>query len=199
MKLNDLSTTPPGMWRFKHIDTGFVSRGTTFNDLVGKVAQYRQNRKEPIVSEGYVRLADEVEDEICQALSPEDQIAHCNTKWRQTSGIHWREVARFLHTLAAWLKTGFQMVPQEEAERRAAICAKCPLNVGMSGCAICRVSLQAGRDALMQRSTTSDDKLHACGVCGCDNKTQVHVPLDILRSGKSKLSYPSWCWKASAE
>jgi hypothetical protein len=199
MKLQTLSTMPPGGWRFKHIGTGFVSTGITFQSLVQKVMQYRQNHGEPIVSEGYARLSDEVEEEICQSLSIEDQGNYCNTKWRPMTGVHWREVARFLHTVASWITTGFTLVPQSEAERRAAICVKCPLNVGMTGCAMCRSALKEGREKLMQRSTSSDGSLLACGVCGCDNKTQVHVPLDVLRAGKKGLSFPEWCWQASAE
>lgn len=195
MKLRNLSDGPPGGWRFKHIDTGYVSVGTTFQDLVKKVAQYRQNHSVPIVSEGYARLADEIEADICASLEPADRVSYCDTKFRPLTGIHWKEVARFLHTLAAWVVAGFEKVPQEEAERRASICATCPLNVGLAGCAICRSSLKAGRDALMQAATTQDDRLQACGVCGCDLKTSVHVPISVLRQGR-ELAYPEWCWKA---
>lgn len=196
MKLRNLSDGPPGNWRFKHLDTGFVSTGVTFQQLVQKVFQYRQNHQVPIVSEGYARLSDEIEADICASMNPVDQAAYCDTKFRPLTGIHWREVARFLHTLAAWwVSVGFKKVPQEEAERRAAICAVCPLNVGLAGCAICRTSLKAGRDALLQASTTQDAKLQACGVCGCDLKSSVHAPISVLRSGR-ELQYPTWCWKA---
>jgi hypothetical protein len=188
---------PPGGWRFKHIDTGFVSTGVTFQSLVQKVAQYRQNHNQPVVSEGYARLSDEIEADICASLNPADQAAYCDTKFRALSGIHWKEVARFLHTLAAWVKAGFDVAPQEEAERRAAICAVCPLNVGMAGCGVCRTALKAGRDALMQTRTSQDAKLEACGVCGCDLKTSVHVPINILRTDREFLAYPDWCWKKS--
>lgn len=195
MKLRNLSDGPPGGWRFKHLDTGYISTGTTFQQLVQKVAQYRKNHKVPAVSEGYARLSDEIEADICASLDPTDQATYCDTKFRPLTGIHWREVARFLHTLAAWVSAGFKKVPQDEAERRAAICVVCPLNVGMAGCAICRTSLKAGRDALMQATTSQDAKLEACGVCGCDLKTSVHVPINVLRSA-GELNYPEWCWKA---
>jgi hypothetical protein len=195
MKLRNLSDGPPGGWRFKHLDTGFVSTGVTFQSLVQKVLQYRQNHQVPIVSEGFARLSDEIEADICASMEPADQASYCDTKFRLLTGIHWKEVWRFLLTLAVWVKTGFTQVPQEEAERRAAICAVCPLNVGLAGCAICRTSLKAMRDALMSASTTQDTKLQACGVCGCDNKTQVHVSIAVLRTAK-ELEYPDWCWKA---
>lgn len=195
MKLRNLSDGPPGGWRFKHLDTGFVSTGVTFQQLVQKVLQYRQNHSAPIVSEGFARLSDEIEADICASMEPADQASYCDTKFRPLTGIHWKEVSRFLHTLAAWVKTGFTQVPQEEAERRAAICAVCPLNIGLAGCAICRSSLKAGRDALMQARTSQDVKLEACGVCGCDLKTSVHVPINVLRSDR-ELQYPDWCWKA---
>jgi hypothetical protein len=199
MKLRNLSDGPPGGWRFKHLDTGYVSTGVTFQSLVQKVVQYRQNHGVPVVSEGYARLSDEIEADICASMGPRDQVAYCDTKFRPLTGIHWREVARFLHTLAAWVKAGFEKVPQEEAERRASICATCPLNVGLAGCAVCRTALKAGRDVLMQASTAQDSRLQACGVCGCDLKTSVHVPLSVLLSDREGLVYPDWCWKKRGE
>lgn len=186
---------PPGNWHFTH-PGGFNSAAITFPALVGKVAQYRANRNEPVVSEGFNRLSDEVEDHICRKLSPEDQQSLCDTGVTIPNGVHWTEVVRFLKTMVAWVKVGFRKVDAQEANRRAAICIKCPLNVGLRGCAICKITVGGLRDQLLGGSSTShDDKLMACGVCGCDNKAQVHVPLDVLKAGGRELNYPSYCWK----
>lgn len=195
MHLKNLSQSPPGNWTFRH-PSGFTSSAVTFSSLVSKVVQYRSNSREPRVSEGFNRVADEVEDHICKRLSPEDQVAHCATGFSTPHGIHWTEVVRFLKTLAKWAGSGFVKVEPSEAERRAAICVNCPLNVGMRGCAICKLTVGGLRSQVLADSSTShDDKLLACGVCGCDNKAQVHVPLDVLKAGSRELNYPDWCWK----
>jgi hypothetical protein len=169
----------------------------TFGSLLSKVSTHRVNMGYPAVSEGYVSLADEVEDFICNAMSPQDQIGNCQTTIRPMTSIHWRMAWNFLKTMGSWLITGFTIVPQAEAERRATICANCPYNVGLSGCGACRNTLSILRKELIQASTSQDDKLLACGVCGCDNTAQVHVPLDVLRKGTGHLDYPvGWCWKS---
>lgn len=171
----------------------------TFGSLLGKVRQHRTNMAYPMVSEGYNTLSEEVQDTICQAMSPQDQVNNCETGIQNVSGIHWKRVGRFLSTMAAWFTTnGLQTIPQEEAERRASICAGCPLNVGMTGCGVCRVALQGIRVAVLDAHTSQDEKLNACGVCGCDNKLQVHAPLAALRPSGSPLAYPNWCWKRPA-
>jgi hypothetical protein len=42
--------------------------------------------------------------------------------------------------------------------------------------------------------TSRDGELRACGVCGCDLKTIVHMPLDALNASSDK-EYPDWCWR----
>jgi hypothetical protein len=171
--------------------------GITFPALVKKVSQHRTNQNYLMVGEGFNTLGDEIEAQICARMSPIDQVANCDSALRPVTQIHWTQVITFLQTLVAWFKTGFALVPQEEAERRAAICAKCPYNVGLSGCGGCKTAVSVMRASLLKASTSQDAGLQACGVCGCDNPTQVHVPLDVLRAGKADLPYPaSWCWKA---
>lgn len=200
MHIRDLKTGPPGGWQFRQKESNFSMSGITFGSLLGKVAQHRTNLNYPPVSEGFLTLADEVEAHICQSLSPEDQYNNCDTGVTAARSVHWKLVAQFLKTLASWfLIHGLKRVEQDEAERRAAICAKCPLNVGMNGCGTCRAALQGVREALMNAHTSQDAELRACGVCGCDNKMQVHVPIDSLNAAtNSKTAYPDWCWKHSS-
>lgn len=191
MHLKTLDRMPPGGWRYIQPETGHAMVGITFRTLLNKVGDHRANMK--IVSER--NMAAEVEDAICQALSPEDQVAWCETGMRTLKSISWTEVAAFLKTAAAWVSGGQQLVTPQEAERRATICAGCPLNVGLHGCGMCRRALQEVREKILNRGTSKDSVLEACGVCGCDNKTQVHVPLEVLKRGRAGLQYPAWCWK----
>jgi hypothetical protein len=194
MHLKDPTISPPGGPRFTHPD-GFVSTGVNIPALTRKVAQYRANRSLPPVSEGFARLSQEVEAHICAAMTLEDQDAYCVGGHVPPKAIHWTEVKRFLLAMAAWALKGFRSVPQEEATRRAEICAGCPYNVGTSGCGACRSALLALRSSILKATTPYDDKLQACGVCGCDNPLQVHVPLDVLHKVRTGVVYPDHCWK----
>lgn len=163
----------------------------TFAMLVHLVAQHRANMKIPTKGD----LASEVDEAICANLSPANQIAHCEDGQAHPKSVHWTLVDRFLKTAVAFVRGEDGLVPQEEAERRASICAECPLNVGLHGCAMCRATLNVLREKLTSRRTEQDDRLMACGVCGCDNRVQVHVPLPALQAGSGDLNYPVWCWK----
>lgn len=192
MKLKDPNLSPPGSFRYTQPESNHLMVGITLGTLLQLVSQHRQN----MGYQTHGNLRAEIEDAICQSLSPEDQVAHCDIGVASSS-VHWSTVLRFLKTAASWAIGGFQLVPQEEAERRATICATCPLNVALSGCAVCRTTLDEARELLLKRSTSRDAELRACGICGCDNKAQVHFPLEALKQGTGDLSYPSWCWKAA--
>jgi len=41
--------------------------------------------------------------------------------------------------------------------------------------------------------------LENCNICGCANKAQVHIPLEVLAKGvTSDMAFPSICWKKTA-
>lgn len=188
--------TPPGGWRFTDPTTGFTSVGITFQQLVQRVAVLRQNNNITTVGS----LSEEIEEAICNAMPPEDQAVWCDMGMRPPpQSVDWQQVQQFLNTAKEFVKEGAPLVTQDEAERRAAICVTCPYNVVMSGCATCRVAVAALRDHILKVSTSKDEQLQSCGVCGCDNRTQAHIPLEILKAGEPRpLRFPEWCWKAVA-
>jgi hypothetical protein len=193
MHLKELSLAPPGGFRYTQPESGLTMTGLTLDALLKKVAQHRSNMGYPTPR----RLSEEIEEAICRSLSPEDQTALCNNGIRARKSVSWTSVRDFLVSAGSWLKSG-EIVPVDEAERRAAICVGCPLNVPLAGCGICQTTLGALREAVLKRGTSKDALLLACGVCGCDNKTQVHAPIEALRAGTGHFKYPDWCWKATA-
>jgi len=191
--IRDLTVGPPGGWRYTQKETNHTMTGITWQSLVNKVAQHRNNNSLPF-DEG---LANEIEAQMCENMSTEDRMNYCDTGARLVTSISWRQVESFLKTAGSFIASGGQLVPQSEAERRASICAQCPLNVGMHGCGVCRATVDAFRATILQRSTSQDAGLQNCGVCGCENKTQVHIPIETLRAGTGYLDYspnPN-CWK----
>jgi len=87
------------------------------------------------------------------------------------------------------------LVPPEEADRRAKICANCPANMHgiCTSCAgnefqdIFRWFIQQGR------TTPYDRVLDTCTVCGCLLKAKVHVDIEHLAQLQPH-TYPENCW-----
>lgn len=79
-------------------------------------------------------------------------------------------------------------VEQDEANRRAAICAVCPLNQPIEG----KISKQADKVMLKQvdgRTTPLDSQLQNCAACSCPLKLSVHLHPDLLRVTKSQTEF----------
>lgn len=92
-------------------------------------------------------------------------------------------------------------VTQEEAERRAKICADCPMNLhGI--CTSCTSSLSDTLSRLIaNRSTPYDDFLDTCALCACGLRAKVHVSLKALAQTQ-KWAYAKAnpkCWMANTE
>lgn len=93
-----------------------------------------------------------------------------------------------------------QLVDQEEANRRAAICATCPKNTDkiVEFCVSCSTRSLVGHinQFLTSRHTPSDHLLKNCAVCHCLNSMKVWVrkeDMDELElRDKWPTDYPCW-------
>ena len=87
------------------------------------------------------------------------------------------------------------LVPNEEAVRRAKICANCPRNThGI--CTSCASSEFHDLFAWLVRQgrrTPYDSVLDVCTACGCVLKAKVHISIDTL-ARLTPHSYPENCW-----
>lgn len=103
---------------------------------------------------------------------------------------------RFLRTAKKFVFDGGQKVPQEEAERRAAICATCPKNTHADWCSGCFLtSLTASAVKMVSGWTTSQDaKLQSCSVCGCRLSLKTHLSLESMRYRELDGLWPDHCW-----
>jgi len=106
------------------------------------------------------------------------------------------DFSRLIFTRAVSLATRSEFhVSQEEADRRAGICAACPKQA--SGfCPTCD-QLEAHAAPwlvnLDKQRTRHDAKLTVCSVCGCLLRAKVWISLAALAGQKPK-GYPAWCW-----
>lgn len=200
MQLIDRSVTPPGGWAYTQPDSGFTLRGNSFEDLLKRVKNHRtSNNFYPGTN-----LMVEVEDSLCEKLLEKGyvhvvHVAETKPDPRpQGPEVHPSEIRRFAQVAFLWLSTTREekYVSQEEANARASICAACPMNVSVSGCAACRRLGRLVTQLVGQRSTPHDGALQACKVCGCDNKAQVHLTAPILVQGITpQMEFPEPCWK----
>lgn len=115
-------------------------------------------------------------------------------------------VQSFVQFLLNHYLQGGALVDQNTANLRAAICAGCHNNkptseIKKGGCSSCNkmggVILNTIRGKIIKgNKTTSDPKLLACALCGCDLKIKVWIPLEVLGQTKEEANaWPSFCWR----
>ncbi len=116
---------------------------------------------------------------------------------RQKRLIGFRDIKAFFAKVASWWEAG-ECVSQDEADRRAAICAGCELNQSafLPGCPGCTNMAAEVFKFIGGKKTASDAALKSCGHCGCQNSVIVWAPLDVLVKNETELPEPpSHCWK----
>lgn len=103
-----------------------------------------------------------------------------------------------------FILNGGTLVDQNTANLRAAICAGCHNNKSSGDIRkVCRVCGKLGAAAvdkfrsevIKDNKTSSDSKILACGICGCDLKISVWIPSDVLVTKEDANAYPTFCWK----
>lgn len=111
--------------------------------------------------------------------------------------LHWSDIRNFLFSMIQWVSGGRQLVNQEEAERRAAICATCPKNVELHvACPSCVKLDSLIAETKGDRVTSLDSSLKNCEVCRCYLQTKVWYPTDAI--AKKGLEFPPNCWHHEA-
>ncbi len=115
----------------------------------------------------------------------------------------WKGIENFTNFLWSWLNSGGELVDQSVANSRAATCVPCHNNVNVDqavkvGCCGrgANAAMNEFRKRIIQtRTTPSDTHLKACDLCGCDLKTKVWVPIDVVGITKEDSNaFPEFCW-----
>jgi hypothetical protein len=122
--------------------------------------------------------------EWCEAISSE----------KEAKVSAWKMMKSFYRAVEATWHEG--QVSQEEADRRAAICAQCPKNVDQQvnfciGC-YARSLVSKVNDLLGSKRTSHDAQLKTCSACGCDLKLKTWM----AKSGMTDASiqWAEGCW-----
>lgn len=112
------------------------------------------------------------------------------------------DVKRFFRTIWEAWQDGATAVPQEEQDRRAAICIPCPSRGHVSCFGGCGTLAQIASEMVMGTKSKPQPELHktSCLHCGCDCSLLIMFPLEVLQRVDEKIEfksgeYPSHCWK----
>ena len=193
LRVVNLVDVPRGGWCYTVEATGVTISSGSINHLKRDVIRHMTANGLEIRG----GIEDEIENTACYNLGahkshwcaePKPAPNMTRSRWRAA------DVLRFLKTVLEWgVKEGFRFVPMEEANRRASICATCPMNVTVSGCLGC-----SGVGALVKRIrgsnvTAVDSRLNTCETCGCELKVKVLVPMGVIDN--RGLVYPDACWQ----
>lgn len=173
---------PPygGMFKIERKDLGMVGFGTTFEMLERNVRKYRRDNGIPIG----LSFSEELECQICINYPKECEASSDVLPFKRRIGYD--DVVRGTKVLAELkVRLGGQLVPQEEANRRAHICNKCPLaQTFPTPCSGFCGELKSLIDTIIGGyATFLDGDKRACSVCRCFLASHVRVPYAALEAG----------------
>lgn len=189
-----------GEWHYIHPKTGVEIRARNRLLLIEKAKAHADANHLPIG----LAFEDQVEECVCNDMP--DECVPCKSSLpvvRRT--LRLSDILRGTRTmLRHWANDGI-VVEREVAERRAAICAKCPMNVKFSKpCSgLCPELKKLIESVVGAKGTPFDSRLKSCGICGCYLTASVWVPLhvqwseldDEQKAAFAKMKEASGCWK----
>lgn len=201
---------PPDGWHFPVGPGGTkpILTGNDFEDLTKRVLEYRiGNSQRPGNPEA------EITEYICTnwphfcgggalaAEQPIDMPKPSKKRIPVQKDVAPKNPMSFLERVTSWITIrwrhagNFHLVDANVAERRAGICARCPMNQEWrNGCPPCVE--KNDRELLMLRQnryTRQHKHLLGCRAAGHDNQTAVWLPEILLRHRKH-YQLPSFCW-----
>lgn len=209
--LQNTMRIPSGGWRYprniehdgqkygKPISDGQFITGGDFPELVYRVGEFRIINNIPLGDPEA-----EVNDWLCRNTGAKCSPAKPAAGFaKPPSGA---AIVRFLAAMAKWFVSG-DSVSQEEAERRAEICAGCrfnlpPADFSCFGCfgLFARIAAIIG-----ERKTRMNESLRFCGHCGCSLPVVVFTPIALLDRTHANSDFPTDigqgeqpCWRKVA-
>jgi hypothetical protein len=189
-------TTPPGGWRWTDPNTLTRLQADSFDALVQQAAAHRRVNSLDPIPELAVRVMDQICRQIPSSLCHQTGVTAVGSFKSDLSPTNNANTARFsvgesLSRTLVLLRAHRHHVSQAEAERRAGICLKCPLNTREQVCYSCSIKTVIDQWLGGSKTTGSDQMLALCGVDGTFSKAMVHVKAEYKKSG----GFPSDCWK----
>jgi hypothetical protein len=177
---------------------GVKHKAENFDILAVRVAAYRKRNNLPPgdpLNEIHAQVCAR-QPEGCAETNPQPVVTappQSASSMRLPVGDLTNRVTKwFAHLLGMKRRGEIGKVSIDEARRRAAICAGCPLQRDVSSaCGACKASRRAASDAILEGSKRVNSKLKACQALGEDTGLAVHLNLGPTGNG----SLPDHCWR----
>lgn len=182
--------------------SGFVGQGINFETLVANVQKFRRANEIPIG----LGFESELEAAVCAKYPSECKETDINLPPKTAPRLRLKDVILgtkvMLSLIGARLVGNNPIVSEEEAARRANICAGCKFNVKypLPCGGFCGELRDLVHSIVGNRKSHRDDELGACGICGCELKSSVWVVREIQfdplpENLKNQFRGIEWCWK----
>lgn len=201
---------PPDGWTYPQVlklsdGTEIIAtiRANTCQELIQAIIDWRNENSVPVGSP----VAD-LEAYMCQRaphMCHGVLGAHVSVSVQVPSGDHTTPLQSFVDRIVAWLESQINdlgmhaLVMPTEANRRADICMRCPMNVAwQTSCNRCTDNvnrlvsiIRHGQNLLLK-----DRRLKACRVLHYDLRAAVFLKDERVASLNPKLPQACWCRKA---
>lgn len=211
------SKWPPGGWQYYQPQTGWEAPeplANTFQQQVQNIIKHRKANPRFGLSLDEIAVADELDDYTCARLR--HHIKFCEVQKKSISPVS--QLSSLLRksvelvagvepsALEDWLGADKKPVPEQQAHRRAAVCAVCPQNVTKGWRDWLTAPVAFGIHKYIEAknnlklTTPSDDMLGVCKVCRCHLPLKVHVPLKYIVENTDEETFAeldSKCWVLS--
>lgn len=178
----------PKRYVFKDPDTGFKFRAANKKDLIKHIVAYRaQNELEPID-----RLTDVLENYWCSL--PENTGA-CEPNRHIPRSMH-QYVKGGVGLLMNLFYGEKNIVPQEEADRRADVCLGCPYNKFPDKNAFERWADDLAQKSVGDHRSKHHEQLGNCEVCSCNMRAKVFFggKIELTEEELEKMEEVN-CWQ----
>lgn len=189
-----------GEWWFIHPQTKVRLSARTKDGIMAKAKQHHLDNNLPIG----LTFEQHVEEWICEAMPGSCVLCNDGVSMRPRS----MTLGDILHGTNVMLRQWFNgkvVVSRDEAERRAAICVKCPMNVEvkMPCTGVCPELRRLVQSVVGAKGTSHDGNLKGCGLCHCWLSASVWVPLEVqcpeveeeMKPAFAKMAESHGCWK----
>lgn len=193
LRYSDTNVTPPsGGFPYTQKETGYAFKEITLNNLLKVTKTHRIANNLPIG----VNANAEIEDASCRELLQKyPNYSGCvddhGLSAAKPRGIGITQVLHFLQFLWQVISKGAEPVSQEEANRRAEICAGCPNNIDIGVCTTCK--MKGLLKSLKKGNTPHDSKLKVCSQCSCLNLAKIWWPVESMKREGVVYDYEK-CW-----
>jgi len=189
-----------GRYELNLPDKGMVGMGTTFPMLSNNIRNYRKANAIPIG----LGFEDELEREVCAKYPNECDETDARIPDRNRR-CTFDDVILGTKVMVRLKLSGNKLVSQDEANRRAKICATCPNNISpVLPCGgVCGELATVITSIVGGNGTPFDPKLNSCAICCCFLSASVWVALEVqtpdlpelyklqFRTAKEMIG----CWK----